>query len=339
MSKAKARIAAARSQAERAGRRLPRQLRKPPRQAYPSGLELEYARTIQRATRAWYAEAIAEVLALYPRLVELSAIARRHDADDVRLDGWADELETLMGMLVGRWSRQVASLLPLVNQLARRLADFNFVEIQSQFRSVLGVDVLGAEPWLADELRAYGTENARLIRNIGEDAAARVERLVADGVRSGASTKAIKVALRDALGIGDRRARLIARDQIGKLNGNLTRERQTRVGVDTYRWRTVGDRRVRHSHRGREGNVYRWDDPPGDGHPGQPVQCRCIAEPVLDEFADLMPRRSAPDWEAIGKPPTERRRWGSEFGEPTEGERVPGRSPARTEVIIRTRQP
>ena len=32
----------------------------------------------------------------------------------------------------------------------------------------------------------------------------------------------------------------------------------------------------------REGQAFRWDQPPDDGHPGQPIHCRCTAEPIID---------------------------------------------------------
>lgn len=318
---AKDRIRGLRAAAEAAGKRLPRQLRPVPRQAYPIGLEYEYTRALRREVAAWGADVTAALDRALPRLVAQAAATRRVDDAGDRLDevvpggagGWAAELDRLMATLVTAWGERALRLRRTVAAIARRIADFNYVEVNAQFRAVLGVDVLGAEPWLADELTAFGKENARLIKHIGEQAADRVERVVAEGVRSGAATRDIKNQVKNELGITDRRARLIARDQVGKANGNMTRIRQQNAGVTQYRWRGVLDRRERPAHRAREGQVYSWDSPPPDGNPGQPVQCRCHAEPVLDEFADLLPARRLPDWEAIGNRPRERRRWGKEY--------------------------
>ena len=74
-------------------------------------------------------------------------------------------------------------------------------------------------------------------------------------------------------------ARRIARDQISKATGQFNQLRQTDVGVETYIWRTAGDERVRPDHANLDGSVQRWDDPPEIGHPGEPIQCRCRAEP------------------------------------------------------------
>ncbi len=80
-------------------------------------------------------------------------------------------------------------------------------------------------------------------------------------------------------GMTERDARRIARDQIGKLNADFNEARQTDLGVVSYFWRTMNDNRVRHDHRDRDGREYRWSNPPEDGHPGRPINCRCYAEP------------------------------------------------------------
>ena len=80
-----------------------------------------------------------------------------------------------------------------------------------------------------------------------------------------------------------KRAKLIARDQSSKLNSALNQQRQQNFGVEEYVWRTSGDERVRDNHRSKNGKTFRWDDPPKDtGHPGQDVQCRCVAQPIIN---------------------------------------------------------
>lgn len=77
-------------------------------------------------------------------------------------------------------------------------------------------------------------------------------------------------------------ADLIARDQLQKLHGRLNEERQRAAGVDRYTWTTQGDDRVRPEHAAREGRTFSWDRPPDEGHPGEPIACRCYAEAVID---------------------------------------------------------
>jgi SPP1 gp7 family putative phage head morphogenesis protein len=94
--------------------------------------------------------------------------------------------------------------------------------------------------------------------------------------------------LEERMGVAESRANLIARDQVGKLFGQLNEKRQTELGVTGYVWRTVHDNRVRELHEDRDGQHFDWNDPPeetpDDGHPGTPIQCRCYAEPDLTEI-------------------------------------------------------
>jgi SPP1 gp7 family putative phage head morphogenesis protein len=48
----------------------------------------------------------------------------------------------------------------------------------------------------------------------------------------------------------------------------------------------VGDERVRDEHEGLDGEQFDYDDLPSEGLPGEPIQCRCYAEPVLSAILD-----------------------------------------------------
>ena len=114
-----------------------------------------------------------------------------------------------------------------------------------------------------------------------EDAIKRVSTWAAETVRAGGRAEEMRASLQKQFGISRRRADLIARDQVGKLNADITQARQQALGVTEYRWRGVMDSRERPEHVAREGKVFKWSRPPEDGHPGQPIRCRCNAEPVL----------------------------------------------------------
>ncbi len=81
-------------------------------------------------------------------------------------------------------------------------------------------------------------------------------------------------------------ARTIARDQIAKLNASATLARHQELGVKSFIWRTAGDDRVRPEHEELEGESFTYDDPPSEGLPGEPVLCRCSAEPDFDSLLD-----------------------------------------------------
>ena len=52
--------------------------------------------------------------------------------------------------------------------------------------------------------------------------------------------------------------------------------------TEQYVWETRGDSKVRVSHRRNEGKIFRWDNPPPTGHPGQDYNCRCLAIPYYE---------------------------------------------------------
>jgi uncharacterized protein with gpF-like domain len=103
------------------------------------------------------------------------------------------------------------------------------------------------------------------------------------------------------------RANLIARTETARVAGTLTQVRAQHIGSEEYIWRNVGDARVRPalslspatfaqlntlekgSHRKLGGTTQRWDSPPVvapngvRAHPGQWINCRCFAEPVIPQ--------------------------------------------------------
>ena len=62
--------------------------------------------------------------------------------------------------------------------------------------------------------------------------------------------------------------------------GLINELRQKGLGIGQYIWRSQDDGKVRSSHAHYDDQVFRWDDPPEGGHPGQAVDCRCFAEPL-----------------------------------------------------------
>lgn len=159
----------------------------------------------------------------------------------------------------------------------------------------LAIDPFRGEAWLEAYVADATRANVALIKSIPASYFADLERVIGDGVRGGLRHEEIaKVILarfadktRPDLWVKAKsRATLIARDQVAKFNSELNRIRQTNLGLTRYTWSTSKDERVRPEHRRREGKVFTWADPPADGHPGIPVRCRCVAQPIVD---DLLP--------------------------------------------------
>lgn len=163
-----------------------------------------------------------------------------------------------------------------------------------QVNAAIGVDLKAvvAQEGVEQLIELATQKNVALITGLTADVQKRVETVLIDMITAGKSNAAMAQALDDAFKFGRRRAALIARDQAAKFNGNLNRIRQQEVGVTEYVWWTMQDERVRGnpggtypnakpSHWDRHGKKFTYADPPADGNPGEPINCRCIARPVL----------------------------------------------------------
>lgn len=243
---------------------------------YPLGEEIDYSRLLVRTYTAWWNQAMAEVK---------QSLALFNDA------AWS---ESLFERLSQSWPALVDKAKPLIDRIFKRVNDRTFIRFSKQVEVatrngpqkkpvILALNPFYSEPWLDLFMSERIAENIRLINDIGNQAAIKMQQMLEDGIRSGKPTRAIIKELEKTFDYGKNRARLIARDQIGKHNGLLNELRQKNVGVEQYEWSTAGDERVRATHKARDGKIFNWDDPPIDGHPGQSVQCRCTALPVFPE--------------------------------------------------------
>ncbi len=84
-------------------------------------------------------------------------------------------------------------------------------------------------------------------------------------------------------GTAEARLRVIAQNQLSTLHAQVQSERARAVGVTAFVWRTQGDAKVRPAHQALDGTRHDYDDPPSEGLPGTPVNCRCWAESVIDD--------------------------------------------------------
>lgn len=150
-------------------------------------------------------------------------------------------------------------------------------------KRALGVDLRAVvrQEDLGDYLRQAGLRNAGLIKGLSQNAVERVQQTVSTALINGTPAKELSKQLTEQFGIADRRAQLIAQDQMAKLNSDMNRIRHEQAGVTQYKWLTSRDERVRARHRALEGKIYTYGEPTGaEGGlpPGQPIRCRCVAQ-------------------------------------------------------------
>lgn len=205
--------------------------------------------------------------------------------DKVKTDSAADELDQIIsGIKFSVGARYPANRRQqMALEAAESVSKYGKKQFTDKVLTVNNLPIPNAEPYLADWIDSFTYVNTRLIQDVGEKAANSVHQIVSDGVLNGRMTSEISAEIRKAMNTTEDRADFIARDQVGKLNGQLNGVRQQKAGIDSYIWRTVGDERVRDNHASKDGKKFSWDDPPDDtGHPGEDYNCRCWPEPFIE---------------------------------------------------------
>lgn len=130
------------------------------------------------------------------------------------------------------------------------------------------------------QLRYMDHAEARMLEFWGGESGklrTEVQAALRDGLERGQGIDQIRKRIQDRVGVSRSRATLIARNEVGNAAAFAMQESQKEAGCTHYIWRSASDSRVRPEHKARDRKVFAWDDPPPDGHPGQPVQCRCVA--------------------------------------------------------------
>lgn len=150
----------------------------------------------------------------------------------------------------------------------------------------LGLDVTEDDLFLSARMGAFRKENLGLIRSLCAEHVRRVGKVLREN--AGARAETIARELQEAVGVSRSKAQLLARDQVLKANGQLTRDRHEAAGITRYVWSASRDVRVRKRHKDLDGTEHAYGDPPvvdlrtgRRANPGQDYSCRCVAIPVL----------------------------------------------------------
>lgn len=181
------------------------------------------------------------------------------------------------------------------------VAEAIFKHNRREMSRVLQLDLRnqgGLSAFISDFTQA----NVRLIKGLTTETLQQMEAVVAEGTSGQLRVEDLAERISSALGVSGSRAELIARDQTLKSNAQLTRTTQEQVGVTEYIWTTSRDERVRGRPGGKwanshadhwalDGTVQKWAQPPitnprtgAANHPGEDIQCRCVAVPVVDRL-------------------------------------------------------
>ena len=257
-----------------------------PRILHPVHVERRYILALRKSFTKLFKLISMRLLPTLPALLDKTA----RELAPQRFDSADDDLRLILDSILVEFGRELTQteIQAIAKRRGLEVSEFNRLQNGKVFKKLLDVDIFRDELWLETALQNFATDNAALITTLSQKHIAEVRSLVINGMRQGVTAKELAQQIQSRV-TGKTRANfnLIARDQVSKLNGQLTMLRQRDLGVTRYVWRTSLDERVRASHRAHRDKVYFWDNPPEDtGHPGNDYQCRCYAEPVLEDLIE-----------------------------------------------------
>ena len=230
-------------------------------------LALDLAAIIVQVPRAWR-ERRARILAAYDKalapIVADAAVTDAGEPLDRELEAAEEEI-----------SRLILTLTPQLRDWTIKVERWHRKKFIAAVLSPTGVDLSTLLNPAGETMDAFRQGILALIRNIDDDTRARIAGAVWRGFQERTPRRQIAKAIAEATEISRKRALRIASDQTVKMSARLDQARQEEAGIEEYEWLHSGKLRPRPEHVVRNGRIYRWAEPPADGHPGTQPNCGC----------------------------------------------------------------
>lgn len=270
------------------------------RRAYPYGIEKKYSRQLQGFFKSLtdYVENFINQN-MEPLL--------RGDSKDLHLDAIPGDTFRNMIYNLENWlsvympdiselpeDRNNNVILAALGKTAEEAMEFGNKEFSKMLDKGIHVNLPTSANWWNDMKSSWAEDNYTLITSNAKNYVSKINTLTEQAIVNGMSPKKLSEEIFKATeSLTKKHCKLLARDQMGKLNGQITQAQMEEIGLDMYVWSTAFDDRVRDSHAAMEGLLCRWDDasvcsydggktwvdrPSGAVtlHPGQDIQCRCV---------------------------------------------------------------
>jgi uncharacterized protein with gpF-like domain len=293
-------------------RRLPKRLRKrlPPTNPwqYPHAAERGYAKFLGKQLSQLTKAATSYLKERWPSWIA-----------ELKTDSMGEDMATLSLLLLELQNQMQEAgsglnTLQGIHGFANTAVLFNGKQLSQILQTALETPLIPlSEPWLSPMVESFVAQNMELLQKAGSSYIDKLNKLVLKEWQAGSTWKTMAGQLQTLNAqYTQSRAKLVARDQIGKLNGMLTESRMEYAGLKMYTWSSSHDERVRGrpggkypkaipSHWAIESKLCRWDDPtvyskdkgltwiprPDNFpkvHPGMDIQCRCTALPYWGEL-------------------------------------------------------
>ena len=269
-----------------------------PIMTYPKTIEKKY-----QAELINFVNVIAKEIDM--RLIESLKQIDNQRKIELNLDSWVDSVDEIFTSLKVWGTAKASEMLAVITLKASQIGDWNTKQFKQSIKTVVGVDPISKNQGYQTLIQSWSKENSRLITSIQSNLLDDVAGVTQRGMSAGKSINDISKEIKDRYGVTKSRAKLIARTEVGKLNGNLTKIRNQELGIKTYTWVTANDgERVRPSHRELHNLLCKWDDDTVCsrdegrtwikrksigafvGAPGQDINCRCTSRSNVSQLLD-----------------------------------------------------
>lgn len=287
-----------------------KKIRKAKKQKHPSAYERQYYSIIKNIVQRFVSLTQERVLGNLDRWIYLHKMI---NDGGVKLDDWDDEFEDYMEaeeeLSTEIFTDKKSTLVNALTGILLGTELFNSKQFTETIEEMVDIKPYTPELWMKGLQKSWIQDNVSLIKGLTDEYRKKTASVINSGINKGITYDALAEKIRN---IGDMytgyRAEFVARDQLSKFNGDLTRKRQSDIGADWYIWRTMKDERVREepddNHRVMEGMLCQWEDPTvysdDDGktwkkksgigapdlHPTEDYNCRCYAEVYLNNIVD-----------------------------------------------------
>ena len=271
---------------------------------FPMSAEREYVRLVREQMKGLK----GVILEYVPRLLREydKAMDGNYREDDIL--GFQEQVDKIFKAMYRKLARRLNGkyFLKQLKKIANLTGTRSIREWKKLVKKNLGID-LSEDVFMGDTyqkgLEEWTKQNVNLIVTVPKDTLGQLEAVVREGFKNGLTSKALRDKILEDYNVSESRAEFWARDQVAKLNAQITEEQHRAAGVTKYRWSSSKDSRVRDCHRFYDGKIFSYDKPPEQwyvtksrgivhtGHyanPGMYFNCRCVAIPVFDETANWM---------------------------------------------------
>ena len=211
----------------------------------------------------------------------------------------ADQVQAAIGAVASEFLTILSTrITPALRNWVVRSERIHRSKWAAAIKAGVGVDldmILTAQP-VEETLGTWLARNVALVKNVSDQAQGRIADAVFRGYQQRTPIRDVAREIREATGMGRRRAIGIAADQNSKISSALDKERQAEAGLSEYKYRHGGKLHARPWHKARDGKIFTLKSDKevggsdkiesGDG-PGEPPWCSCRRQAyirLLDEI-------------------------------------------------------